>query len=61
MNFYTTKQAAHILGISTGMVCRLYREGKLTGLKVNPRCLLIQIDDKFDFLVLLKKRKDGDI
>jgi len=47
MNDLTTKQAAVIFGISLGMVRRLYRQGKLTGYKINPSCLMIEQDVKF--------------
>jgi len=47
MNDLTTKQVGAILGISLGMVCRLYRQAKLTGYKINPSCLMIKQDDKF--------------
>lgn len=61
MKDLTTSQTGAILGISPGMVCRLYRQGKLDGYKIHNRCLIIKKNDKYkEMLIRYKTGYRGD-
>lgn len=48
--FYTTREAAEMLGVTLNCVNKWIRKGKLHAITINPRCRIVLMKDLDEFI-----------
>lgn len=48
--FYTTREAAEMLGVTLNCVNKWIRKGKLHAITINPRCRIVLVKDLDEFI-----------